>query len=338
MTSPFLPQPDESFHGFIYRISLLKGLPVRKLFNKAGHWNKINSISNISSHFHLYGDQILLDLLDRSGYVKNENRPFRDPTTFSFALYDFIHGVRKETYGPSYNQYYSNAVRVINFCNCCIRDSIESIGFGYFKAQWQFLSVCETHKTPLYKLMGDSTNLVEIACQNILKGNIPKKSCILQKSAMDMLRNLDVSFDKTNEIFISPCMKHSFKLWLASKQHYFPDDVLNSLPSLSANTINQGALRQLDYHHEILFLALINSSYQPFHNFWRNTAKKTVVNFGIITKIALQKEIYISTELDCQRCNKSGWRTCPANLVIEIQENEKPLFWECLNSILSKKK
>ncbi len=330
MNDPFMPQSDESFHSFIYRICLLRGLPTRHFFNKAGQWQMINYLSSISHHFFKYGDKLLLDLLNRSGYVNRETRPFRDPTSYSFALFDFVHGVRKSCYGASYGKSYNNSFKTVSFCNICIENSIKNIGFGYFKARWQVDSCCSIHDSYLYTMGYGDTALTDTRFQQALKGEVPDGVTLGKGYKYFGYRLSDYAVESSDEVFVSPCMQVSFKSWLTSNMHDFPIDVLKALPSLSAETLNQGAKRQADYYLEILLIALMKSNYEPFQEYLRLQAQKVEVNFGVISRSAFRKDIYVEASSDCQRC--SEWRICPANLVIEIQENEKPLFIQCMNN------
>lgn len=324
MTNPALqPHPAESFHSFVFRICRLyggSGMP-NIINNDGNRWSRnIYLNDDVRPYFLKYSDKQLIHLMRNSGFAHKRTKMFEDPTYYTTKLHTFIFGSKshKATYGIS-DKCDKPTTKPITYCIDCIRASLLSNGFSYFSAEnyLHWLSHCRIHKKSLYVLPSTSRTNGMKSLSLILKGQHPANASLITTAPYKEYRHLANYGKKETEVPIqlSACLHFKLKQWFLINTHVFPQCVADAAcykdPRSMRNIDSNHVFR--DYILERVVKALLESDYEPFHNFWNSNVTEKTIFCGVIDKSGLQEQIYVYKNIDCKFCTGREWILCPKN-------------------------
>ncbi|MDF4949073.1 hypothetical protein P3580_10580 [Vibrio parahaemolyticus] len=346
ISSPLLPQHDETIHSFVFRICTIYGVGhLADVTNKNGEWTSSLRLNKGVEHlfFNLH-DQHLIDLMRNIGWANKKCCVFDDPTSYTEMI--------KKLVNYSYDVHERGYNKRIAYCIHCIRDSIVEHGYGYFKSDWylDYSNFCNIHQVALtYTPCKTKSQSLEVLKQ-IVKGAVPYgtycstyynpesrpwdvKSPYYSNIPSRMLKGQNGKF-----IQISSCLKSRIKKWLLAEAYDFPIEVARaahySSPA-SMNPINTSHVFN-DYVLIKVIIALYQTQFQPFMMFWKKFAIEHHVYCGVLNRKNISETMYIYEDSkNCQRCLDFK---CPANLSIQHFHNDRTLAWQCFNSYFKLKK
>ncbi|MFC1236715.1 TniQ family protein [Vibrio sp. F74] len=339
MTSPLLPQPDETIHSFIFRLCAIYGVEhLSDVINKKGEWASSLQLNKSVRHYFLsLHDQQIVDLMQNCGWANKKLGLFDDPTSY-MSIIDKLINKRKANHKRTYNL-------PIKYCIHCIKDSIVKNGYGYFKSDWQleYGNFCNVHREALIYISCHTKFQSIQDLKQIFKGILPKASyCELYYNPKSITWDVKHPYysnisshllpdQNGNFLQISSCLKKNIKKWLISDKYDFPTAVARaahySSPT-SMKPINRNHVFR-DYVLIKVIIALFATRFEPFMMFWSEFAVKHHVYCGVLNKKDILENIYIyESSKNCQRCYDFR---CPANLSIKYFHNHRTLASQCFN-------
>ncbi|GIU50447.1 hypothetical protein TUM4438_36480 [Shewanella sairae] len=195
---------DESLQSYIFRHEMLNGgTNFSSLISRNGEWLTHVKLDNSQKSYFVNHEEKLLLSLIKSNYERVVKLDFFHNPFFYLELFKCIF---KEHENSNWMLQFSNfkgCYKRVSFCNLCVKDSLFSYGFGYFKEDWTNGGGCKVHNVPIYYLPVASVRKTISSIREVLLGGIP--SVAVQYSVTDVSR--EKSFQ--SGIFqkpISPCL------------------------------------------------------------------------------------------------------------------------------------
>ncbi|WP_233010349.1 hypothetical protein [Rheinheimera faecalis] len=134
---------DESLQSWIYRCLYSYGQSdFSAVVGCNGFWNKRPFFpKGINFRNKAIPDKKLVEFLKLSGFCAKKADPFENPIKYVVEANYILQGQSRSLS--------KKGQLAIAYCSSCIKESIESIGFGYFKADWLYGEGCKIHGSDL---------------------------------------------------------------------------------------------------------------------------------------------------------------------------------------------
>lgn len=280
-------QEDESIHSLIYRTHKVNGIyNFTNLVNDSGDWMSFPKILKETLRYYEPIDEaLILDLLRQIGVAKKTSNMFSDPTSYQSKLSEFFRLSRYQTGSR-------NRTQKIKCCLTCIRDSINSLGFGYFKNKWYEDVFCDKHNCALIFVKASNKNSAIDALHEIFEGKTPKD---FEECNQEEVRRPTYKQEKTPIDFISPCLEQELKRLIIEKGDEFPESLFNKRYYSARNIQQQHIL-------ESLYEKIKRTRHPTLLNFFEQDVEIKPLYTGAVNIKALSEEILKYRYLSCSDC------------------------------------
>jgi hypothetical protein len=212
----------------------------------------------------------------------------------------------------------------LKYCIDCIRESINKNGFGYFKSSWHYMfsEYCFIHNIPLTHYKKNSTVKPHEILKIIISGKHPTgcySELLTRKPSKEHLPPQHIStleqrtlpYDQGEFIFISACLRTEIENFIRT----YPRDLPKM--ALISDAFNKTTIRKpynvwylfQNYVLSKMLRCFFEENFQPFMDFWRENASKTILYCGVVkpTNVFEYIHIYQNTE----KCIMCKHLSCP---------------------------
>lgn len=311
--------PDETLHSFIFRVCLVNGDEnFADVTDLHVQWKeKLRLNVKIMKYFTQYSDNDFLTLMRNSWQARKKVAIFDNPIEYMSEI-KYLLRRQDSRRGHGHNHQ-------LKYCIDCIRESINTNGFGYFKSSWhyRFAEYCFIHDIPLthYKKHGSLQNheilktIISgehpVGCYIILLNYRPLKERQPSLTDTGTLVERTLPYDHSEFIFVSACLRAEIENFIRT----YPNDLPKM--ALISDTFNKTTIRK-PYNESYLFKNYILSkilrcffeeNFQPFMTFWKENTSKTVLYCGVVKTTDVIEYIYIYQ--NTEKCNMCKHLSCP---------------------------
>lgn len=299
------PIKDEALHSWIYRCLLVNGGgDFSCIINNVGRWS-LDFVFPVKymQFFTFPSDNDLFQLFLKAS-TGLEYSIINTPWEFAFKVKNML---GKEV--PFSNKRKSIAIK---YCSACIGESIEEIGFGYFKSDWFFGNRCEKHNVVLALLLSKSRreNLrllrVLLSGRELVANSINSNKNLPQNNYNETRYFMPCFIEKFNSsIADSLNLEHPLNYEFSS--NYSVDDFTSKNILLSYVMGNDLITRNLrDYPDKTYKLIKVLS-------------EEVVYKYGINQIDSLSTHLITKKRRNCTKCLKWAFTgLCPLNPLIRV--------------------
>lgn len=325
---------NESLQSFIFRhIQIAGGTDFSCVVEDTGAWVSSPRIPEKYQHiFHLFDEELLLDITKNSGLAPEPDSIFSNPTSSIVALSKIFAGNNSETVSTSSIQ--------IAYCERCIESSLVENGFAHFDSNWLFSSYCEEHNVRLSILKHSRRGVAISAIKKILTGDSATEINSLRKS-FEKERYRGLSFNKKQKfespVYFMPCTVKPLLRWLTDNIQ-----TLKNNRSLEKRYWMRSLLESkfiLPHDLEKICIELNTEEPNLFKKFVVDNFMKKKIGYGVWDDTKFSSQIYKVKGKSCSQCFESiGLGICPMSPEIQNIDSrtDDPLSNEILveNNIL----
>lgn len=222
---------DESIHSTLLRTLLAYDPNVKPIgiINDLGRWIVSPFVHKGYEHlFSRYPDHVLLETIDMNLSVDGYgNSLFDNPAEYTYRIESTFFGGRR-------SRSRVNALKQVRYCVSCIQESLDHVGYGYFRYFWDYSNECLIHKQPL-KILPDLGFLKTLkVLKKLLEGKDCKQAVTLEPMISEEHRNSFKHPKGQAERYLFPikfaqgCLMLVFAKWLRDNCLKFEDVVLKS--------------------------------------------------------------------------------------------------------------
>lgn len=299
---------DESIHSTLLRTLLAYDPNIKPIgvISNSGMWIDAPFVQKGYEHlFYRYPDHVLLETIDMSLSVNGkDNCLFDNPAYYTFRIEStFFSGRRTRERVKS-----SKRVR---YCLSCIQESINSVGYGYFRHFWDRSDECLIHNQPLKELpdWGFSKTLKTI--KKLLNAKDCKQAIVL-KSNTRMFSNhhRELSWNETGKYlfpikFAPGCLMPVFAKWVHNHLAKFENTTLRDFAQkITGQYFKYYYLYEFDYRRDFAGIFMLCAEYEPelLHSFIVNEVSLIGLELGP-RKQGVLREIFAKHSVsDCSTC------------------------------------
>lgn len=311
-------QPDETLHSFIFRVCLVNGEEqFSDVTNHNVQWLKNLQLNDRTmKYFAGYSDLDYLILMRNSWQAVKNTKIFDNPVEYMSEVHTLL---RKQPLARRGTHIYP-----IRYCIDCIRESIEHIGFGYFKSSWHYehSDYCFIHKKNLTHFKKNNRKQPHDIIKTILRGEHPSGSySVIQYGTpktgehsliyTNKLKLIELSFNNKDLIYIADCLKAEIKNFIRTCPDDFPKMALIS-DTFNKTKIkkpyNENYLSQDNILAKII-QCLFSDNFEPFISFWQKNASKKIVYCGCVKPKDIFEFLFIYQDMD--KCSSCDYLSCP---------------------------
>jgi hypothetical protein len=317
-------QDDESLQSAIFRSIVLSGeSSFENVLGENGYWlHKPTAIGLGNCFLQSVNDRSLFELVRRSGLAQVPEGRFSNLSLLVTELSGIFVG--NDTNNPN-----EKGKLQVGFCDQCIRESIEKLGFGYFKSEWlnwKTNKQCVHHKTPLHYIVSNTRKKNAAAILKVLSGDFSTDLTVGHKKYIhDYPFHLNFespSLQEKNEICYLPCTKWDLYCWLSKNIKRLNNN--NKLrKSLWFKNFSSYSFFS-DETLEFMCAAIELNDIDGMDDFIHSYLEKTLCRHDINGRFLFQYNAYKSKFQNCSKCIFYSEReTCPKFAIIQVGNTEK---------------
>lgn len=306
---------DESLHSTLFRV-LLSYDPNAKpigIINKDGLWRCAPFIHRGYEHvFYRYPDHLLLEIIDIDLSLNGKgNSLFDHPANYTYKIEDtFFNGNSRNVVSRSIKS------KKVRYCLSCIQESIESLGYGYFRHFWDRSTFCLIHERPLKELpaLGFNNTVKEI--RRILSGRDCNKAYYIDSN--DEKFSSESRGDASNDMFVKYffpikfmfCLQEKFASWVRENTGNFTNSELSHLASKLKWIYLQECLdlTEFNYRRVFAYIYLLCSVFESrlLKQFYENNVELIRLELGPRKQNVLREIIGKNKSINCNSCNEKN--------------------------------
>ncbi|MGI9887576.1 hypothetical protein [Vibrio chagasii] len=303
---------DESIHSTLLRTLFAYDPNIKPIgvIGNSGFWVDDPFVPKEYQHlFYRYPDHVLLEMIDMGLSVSGkDNSLFDNPAYYTYRISStFFSGRRTRERAKS--------TKKIRYCLSCIAESIDSVGYGYFRHFWERSNICLIHGQPLKEIpeLGFSKTLK--AVKRLLNAKECKQAITLDPKP----RNISNSrFKRTwNETgkylfpikFAPGCLMPVFAKWALRNCSRFENvELRNFSHQVTGQYLNFFHLYEFDYRRDFAGILMLCAEYEPelLHSFMINEVSLIGLELGP-RKQGILREIFAKhSGSDCNTCSEKS--------------------------------
>jgi hypothetical protein len=317
-------QDDESLQSAIFRSTVLSGeSSFENVLGDNGYWlHKPKGKGLGCCFFQSVDDGTLFELVRRSGLVKMPEERFSNlsPTVVKLSEIFADDNINKPN---------EKGKLQVGFCEKCIRESIEKLGFGYFKSEWLNWKTdkqCTHHNISLCYIVSSSRKKTVASILRVLAGDFSVQVTVGRKKYIDHypfhLNFESPSQQGGSEICYLPCTKWDLYCWLSKNIDRLNENI-NLRKSLWFKNFSSYSFFS-DETLEFMCAAIELNDIDGMDGFIHSYLEKTSCRHDINGRFLFQYSAYKSKFQNCSKCVFYSEReTCPKFAIIQVGNTEK---------------
>lgn len=303
---------DESIHSTLLRTLLAYDPNIKPIgvIGDSGFWMDAPFIQKGYEHlFYRYPDHVLLETIDMNLSVDGkDNCLFDNPAYYTYRIEStFFSGRRSRERAKS-----SKRVR---YCLSCIKEGIDSVGYGYFRHFWDRSNVCLIHGQPLKELpeLGFSKTLK--AVKRLFSGKDCKQAIVLDTKIRKINNyHLEPSWNEIGQylfpIKFSPgCLMPAFAKWVHNNYSNFENTTLRDFAQkVTGQYHGYYYLYEFDYRRDFAGIFMMCAEYEPelLNSFMVNEVSLIGLELGPRKQGVLREIFAKHSVIDCSSCTEKS--------------------------------
>jgi len=323
---------DESIHSILIRTLLAYDPNVKPIgvISNSGFWKNAPFVHKGYEHlFYRYPDHVLLEMIDGTLSVDGkDNSLFDNPAYYTYRIEStFFNGRRARSRIKS-----SMSSKPVRYCLSCIEESIDSVGYGYFRHFWDCSNICLIHGQPLKELPEFGFSKTLKAVKRLLNARDCEHSTTLKiqpKKVNNSYRK--PSWDETGRYlfpikFAPGCLMPVFAQWVHSsypqfenitlrdfaqkvtKQYLILDRVYDRYAFKRDEFFERYELYNFNYRKEFAGIFLLCAEFEPelLNSFMKNQVSLIGLELGP-RKQGVIREVFAKHSMrDCSSCDENN--------------------------------
>lgn len=304
---------DESIHSTLLRTLLAHDPNIKPIgvISDFGRWIDNPFVHKGYEHlFYRNPDHLLLETIDMNLSVNGKgNSLFDNPAVYTYRIEStFFSGRTTRRRARGLNK--------VRYCLSCIKESIDSVGYGYFRHFWDYSNECLIHGQPLNVLpdLGFSKTLK--ALKKLLNAKDCKQAIVLAAiNSGDHRFSCKLPRDKTERylfpIKLAPgCLMLLFAKWVHNNSSKFEDAALRHFAKdVSGQYLGYyHSVDECDYRQDFASIFMFYAEYEPelLNSFMTNNVSLVGLELGP-RKQGVIREIFAKhTASECSTCNQKS--------------------------------
>lgn len=320
---------DESIHSTLLRTLLAHDPNIKPIgvISNSGMWIHNPFVQKGYGHlFYRYADHVLLETIDMNLSVDGkDNCLFDNPAYYTYRIEStFFSGRRsRERAMPP---------RGVRYCVSCIKEGINSVGYGYFRYFWDCSNVCLIHGQPLKELpeLGFSKTLK--AVKRLFSGKDCKHAITLKVQSEKVSNNYrKPSWDETGRYlfpikFAPGCLMPVFARWIydnyalfenitlrdfsekVTHQYFVLDPLYKRYASRKAEFFARYTRYNFNYRRDFAAIFLLCAEYESalLNSFMVNEVSLIGLELGPRKQGVLREIFAKRSERDCGTCTEKS--------------------------------
>lgn len=299
---------DESIHSTMLRTLLAYDPNVKPIgvIGNSGCWIDAPFVQKQYQFlFYRYPDHVLLETIDMSLSVDGKhNCLFDNPAYYTYRIEStFFSGRRTRDRASSSTK--------IRYCLSCIEESIESVGYGYFRHFWDSSNLCLIHGQPLKELpeLGFAKTLKTV--KRLFNAKDSRQAISLAKKPKVTAKySPKRTWDQTGRYvfpikFAPGCLMPVFAQWVHSNCSKFENIKLRDFAKkVTSQYFKHYSLYEFDYRRDFAGILMLCAEYEPelLHSFMVNEVSHIGLELGP-RKQGVLREIFAKHSVsDCSTC------------------------------------
>lgn len=304
---------DESIHSTLLRTLLAYDPNVKPIgvINDLGRWIVSPFVHKGYEHlFSRYPDHVLLETIDMNLSVDGYgNSLFDNPAEYTYRIESTFFGGRR-------SRSRVNALKQVRYCVSCIQESLDSVGYGYFRHFWDYSNECLIHGQLLKTLpdLGFSKTLKVL--KKLLEGKDCKQAVTLEPMISEEHRNSFKHPKGQAERYLFPikfapgCLMLLFAKWVHSNSSKFEDAALRHFAKdVSGQYLGYyHSVDECDYRRDFASIFMFYAEYEPelLNSFMANNVSLVGLELGP-RKQGVIREIFAKhAASECSTCNQKS--------------------------------
>ncbi|MCR9708944.1 hypothetical protein BC354_15805 [Vibrio cholerae] len=326
---------DESIHSTLLRTLLAYDPNIKPIgvIGNSGMLVDAPFVQKGYEHlFYRYPDHVLLEMIDMSLSVDGkDNCLFDNPAYYTYRIQStFFSGRRTRERASS--------SRRVRYCLDCIKESIDSVGYGYFRHFWYRSNVCLIHGHPLKEVPDWGFSKTLKAVKRLLNAKDCKQAIVLKENIREAGGyHRERSWNEMGKYlfpikFAPGCLMPVFAKWVYNHYSKFEDTKLRGFAQ-KVTSQYQGYydLYEFDYRRDFASIFLLCAEFEPelLHSFMINEVSLIGLELGP-RKQGVLREIFAKHSVsDCGTCKEKSciMKTHQGTFSVDATElNLKRLF------------
>tara|TARA_R110002033_G_scaffold170825_2_gene214391 strand:- start:537 stop:1601 length:1065 start_codon:yes stop_codon:yes gene_type:complete len=297
-------QKDESIYSLIFRTHVVNGVSnFSNIITTKGLWDCSPSILKSTLQFYQpVKDSLFYELLKKISFFSNEHDMFTLSQMGASELRYFF------TDEP--RNLFKRGGFSIRYCQFCISEQLNKLGFFYFKNSWLKETECENHNEILVQINATTYSkcLKVLAKIHQIKSTSQKGNhCKKQRKATQLKRE-----------HFAPCMAIAMYKHLSYRVGYFPKK------AYQYQVMSHDLLRQPHVLQHVYETIKKERHYSYFEVM--KFSEPYTFSVGWVNKSSIPISIYKLKRSNCSNCQYSS---CSANQTIEYAKEYFPLLKKC---------
>lgn len=303
---------DESLQSHLIR-RLLSYDPTAKpvgIISESGRWANAPFIQKDYEHlFHNYPDHLLLEMIDIERSIDGGgNLLFDDPSSYTSSIFSTFFSGRS-------NKRNVRSSTEIRYCQACIKESIEKVGYGYFRYFWNYSDKCLIHNQPIHYLPELGFNKAIEAVKEILLGRGHERGIPVtngrNKLHESQRRGDGCGWNQDGKYYFPiklavGCLMDKFAEWVSVNSSSFenPDFKRFSQNASSAYLYDYNLIYEGLYRRDFARVYLLCASLEPakIEEFFRENVTLVCLQLGPRKQGRLKEIFGKNKESNCNRC------------------------------------
>ncbi|HBC3381265.1 TPA: hypothetical protein KD839_000015 [Vibrio parahaemolyticus] len=302
---------DESIHSTLLRTLLAYDPNIKPIgvIGNSGCWIDAPFVQKQYQFlFYRYPDHVLLETIDMSLSVDGKhNCLFDNPAYYTYRIESTFFSGRSTRDRAS-------SSKKIRYCLSCIEESIDSVGYGYFRHFWEHSNLCLIHGQPLKELpeLGFAKTLK--AVKRLFNAKDCKQAIevigLAKKPKVTAKYSPKRTWDQTGRYvfpikFAPGCLMPVFAQWVHSNCSKFENIKLRDFAKkVTSQYFKHYSLYEFDYRRDFAGILMLCAEYEPelLHSFMVNEVSLIGLELGP-RKQGVLREIFAKHSVsDCSTC------------------------------------
>ncbi|MDE1242592.1 hypothetical protein [Vibrio aestuarianus] len=299
---------DESTHSTLLRKLLAYDPNIKPIgvISNSGLWMDAPFVQKEYQHlFYRYPDHVLLEIVDMGLSVNGEdNSLFDNPAYYTYRIKSTFFSERS-------TRQRGRASKGVRYCLSCIKESIDTVGYGYFRHFWERSPVCLIHGQPLKILpeLGFAKTLK--AVKRLLNGKDYKQASDLEvRPKTQRSHTVKLRWNETGRYlfpvkFAPGCLMSVFAEWIHDNYSNFENEKLSSFAQkVTFQYFNYFYLYEFDYRREFASILLLCADLEPemINSFLKKHVSLVGLELGPRKQGVIREVFAKRSGTDCSTC------------------------------------